>query len=262
MMSLFSTKPPIDEDEFEWLLAASRWFIDEFGYDGGLGNAALVSGSTEFFPFSNLRGHSRAEELFDQVKCHARMTNWPCLLVAGEAERDDHVGIGLAIANGPQPPLGTFQGDGRDYIVTYNPSLLSYQEGLIATFAHELAHYLIHSGKTNPPGGEELEEHATDLAAVMMGFGIFMANASKNFSQFQTGQEQGWQMKMSGYLSENALTTVLAIFVRLTNSDAKTAISNLKPYLRSPFKAALKTLDKRYKHLGTELSKIDLSIWE
>ena len=49
-------------------------------------------------------------------------------------------------------------------------------ESLISTFAHEFAHYLIHSVDAPTPGGEELEEHATDLVAVFMGFGVFLAS--------------------------------------------------------------------------------------
>jgi hypothetical protein len=132
---------------------------------------------------------------------------------------------------------------------------------LVATFAHELSHYLLHSAGTQPPGGRELNEHATDLGAVFMGFGTFLANSAKNFSQFQNESEQGWQMQSQGYLSENALVTSLALFVLLSDADEKAAERDLKNYLRGPFRKAIAATRKMHPDLGAALAAIDLAEW-
>jgi hypothetical protein len=217
---------------------------------------------TSFFPPSKLEGHDRALELFGQVKALCGMTDWQCDLIPGTPERETKIATAhlLRLETRP-PPLGTFSRvDGR-YRITYRPSELARPHSLVATFAHELSHYLLHSVETLPPGGSELEEHATDLGAVFLGFGTFLANSAKNFSQFQNESEQGWQMLSQGYLSENALVTGLAIFVLLSSADEKAAERDLKDYLRGPFRKALAATRKMHPDLAASITAIDLSDW-
>lgn len=133
---------------------------------------------------------------------------------------------------------------------------------LVATFAHELSHYLIHADGSMPPGGAELEEHATDVTAVFLGFGVFMANGAKNFAQFQNEAESGWEMRRLGYLSEEALAAALAMFVRMAGEDAGAAEAGLKDYLRGVFRSTLNVLDREYPDLRAALETADLSGWQ
>lgn len=94
-----------------------------------------------------------------------------------------------------------------------------------------------------------------------MGFGIFLANSARQFSQFQDGLIQGWQSSTSGYLSERALVTLLALFVRLFEQDSGQASAPLKPYLRADFAKALKYIDRRYPDIGKALDELDLTEW-
>jgi hypothetical protein len=258
----FGARLPIEADEFEWMLACFRWFMDEFGGERGLHGEALVLPDTTTFPPSRAQGHERAVELFEAVKRRAGMSHWQCDLIAGEAERDTRVTTGHALRHISKPPaLGTFSYANGRYRITYNPSELKRPQSLVATFAHELAHYLLHTARTPSPGGRDLHEHATDLAAVYLGFGIFMANSSKTFSQFQDFGEQGWAMRPQGYLSELALTTGLALFVRLSSADAKAAERALKDYLRAPFRKAWKAIGHRHPDLPATIAAIDLAEW-
>ncbi len=154
MFGLFKPKLLIDQVEFDWLLAGIKWFYNEFGGLDKLGQTRLILPDVENFPAVNLKGHALAEYYFVRVKALAGMTDWPCDLVEGERERETRVSAGLGLKHLTKgPPLGTFgYADGR-YQVSYNPSELQRPQSLIATFAHELAHYLIHTAKTNPPGG-------------------------------------------------------------------------------------------------------------
>jgi hypothetical protein len=115
---------------------------------------------------------------------------------------------------------------------------------MIATFAHELGHYLMSSAKSAPPGGWSLHELHTDLTAVHLGFGIFLANSARSFSQFQSAGEMGWSSRTQGYLSEGALVTALAIFQRLRGADPIEPMPYLKDYLRTDLKRAVKGLAK------------------
>jgi hypothetical protein len=262
MFGLFKPKLAISDDEFEWMLACTKWFALEFEGMERLRQTPLVRSHPDFFPPSSTKGKARALEIFEQVKAHADMIEWQCDLLEGESDPDPHVATGIVLQRqGPSAPAGTFGAlDGRA-TVTYDPIQLNAPHDLVATFAHELAHYLMHSASSRPPGGEVLEEHATDLCAVLLGFGAFSANSAATFEQFQTQSEQGWQMRRMGYLSELALVTAYALFVLLTNADKNSAMLELKTYLHAPFRKALSAIVLRAPDIVAEIEQADLNEW-
>jgi hypothetical protein len=115
---------------------------------------------------------------------------------------------------------------------------------LVATFAHELSHYLLACAKNDPPGGPEAEEHATDIGAVFMGFGIFLCNAAFQFEGFSEGLSEGWRVSRQGYLNESELSYALAIFMCLLETPFKLARPHLDTNPRTFLKKAIKHLSK------------------
>ena len=209
-------------------------------------------------------GHGRVEDLFASVKAAAGLADWPCELKAGAGERPMHVGTALLLRHeGATPPCGTFTVEGEDgrqtVVITYNPSLADDSTAMIATLAHELGHYLMSTAKTAPPGGWELHELHTDLTAVYLGFGIFLANSARAFSQFQSIGEQGWSSRSQGYLSEGALVTATAIFQRLAGRDPLAASPYLKDYLRTDLRRAVRGLDRLHPDLAASVEAVDLA---
>jgi hypothetical protein len=260
MFSLFAPKLPIDGDELEWQLATFKWLAAEFG---PAGESPLVLPTAEYFPPSQCRGEGRIEDLFASVKAAAGMSDWPCELRAGAGDRPAHVGAGLLLRHeGAGAPCGTFTLDdgegGRTVVITYNPSLADDIGALVATFAHELGHYLMSTAATAPPGGWELHELHTDLAAVHLGFGIFLANSARSFSQYQSAGETGWSARTQGYLSEGALVTAIAVFQRLAERDPMDAAPWLKEYLRSDLKKAARALDRLHPDIAASVAAVDL----
>jgi hypothetical protein len=150
--------------------------------------------------------------------------------------------------------------DGNKAIIHYHPKLLTEPDALAATFAHELSHYVLSSMEMSP-GGEEMHEHATDCTAVFLGFGIFLANSARQFSQFQEGLMGGWSSSSSGYLSERSLVTATALFVRTFGHDPDIAERSLKPYLAKDFRKAIKHIDWKYPDLAGHLADPAASIW-
>jgi hypothetical protein len=261
MFSLFAPKLPIDADELEWQLATFKWLAQEFG---SAGEAPLVLPTADFFPPSPRKGEGRVEHMFASVKAAAGMSEWPCELRAGAGDRPAHVGTGLLLRHeGASPPCGTFMLDdgegGQKVVITYNPSLAEDTGALIATFAHELGHYLMSTARTAPPGGWELHELHTDLAAVHLGFGIFLANSARSFGQFQSAGEMGWSSRTQGYLSEGALVTATAIFQRLAGRDPLAAGPFLKPYLEADLRKAAKALARLHPDMAASVERIDLA---
>jgi hypothetical protein len=130
-------------------------------------------------------------------------------------------------------------------VITYRTDMLDDPMGLVATFAHELAHYRLSTVTELPPGGREAIEPATDLASVFMGFGLFLANSAFNFDQFQDISTQGWSYSKQGYLGEADLAYALAIFTLLTDTSPKKVRRHLDLNPRSDYKSALKDLKRR-----------------
>lgn len=251
-MGFFKPKPPVDLAEFDWLFASFAWL------HRALDDAAVVPMLA--VPDSALLREARtAAELFAAVKTMTGMADWRCTLEQGDPLRDD-ARLGLEAEGSDSHALGTFEIADDTPVIRYLPSLLNDPAALTATFAHELAHLLTH-GLGDPPGGHDLHEHATDCAAAYLGFGVFLANSARHFEQFQDGLMQGWRSQTSGYLSEGALVTATAIFVRLFGIDPAPAARACKPYLRSDFGKALKYLDWRYPDVLAALAAVDLEEW-
>lgn len=260
MLSLFRPRLPIDADELEWQLASFKWLAEEFGE---VGDTPLVLPTAEWFPASRLEGEPRVRELFDQVRSLAGMEQWQCELRPGARSRPVAAGNAHLLRHeDPPPPVGTFAiepGQGAPQaVITYNPDFEANPAALVATFAHELAHYLMNGAASAPPGGWDLHELHTDLCAVYLGFGIFLANGARNFSQFQSGGEMGWSSSVQGYLSEGALVTATAIFQRLAGRDPMAPAPFLKDYLRKDLGNASRALQRLHPDMRAAVESIDL----
>jgi len=263
-MGLFGPKLPIDRDEFDWQLACFKWTIEEFEDLERHRTTPLITPTVDFFPDSRSTGHARAAELFDQVRMHVGLDQIHFRLEAGAANRPHRVQSGLGLVHDDNAPLGTYRVEDRgggvyEPVISYNPSLLDSPAGLVGTFAHEFAHYIVDGARRLPPGGRDLHEHATDLTAVFIGFGVFLADGAKNFQAHQSFDEMGWSSSRSGYLSEAALVTGLAISERLAGRDPLVARQWLKPHLASDLKRATAYLAKRHPDIVADIAAIDLT---
>jgi len=177
---------------------------------------------------------------FEQVKKYAGMSDWPCTLESQEEDPNLVVSPTVVIKNVENNPLGTFSVNENDEVViTYNPSLSSNPVQMVATFAHELSHYLTSSASTPPPGGWDNWEFATDICATFLGFGVFTANAAFNFQQYTGVDSQGWQTSGGGYLSEAEYSYSLAIFLHLKGISPEYVYvhcdQNIKNYLKKAY---------------------------
>lgn len=261
MISLFGPRLPIDDEELEFQLATFKWLIGQFG---PIGETPLVLPTPDFFPLVGARGEAGVREIFEAVRALVGMAEWPCELRVGKSDVPIDAGNAHLLRHQGNPaPCGTFEvGEGlagRHGIITYNPGMAGDQAGLVATFAHEFGHYLMATAAAPPPGGWELHELHTDLAAVYFGFGVFMANHARSFGHFSTSGGSGWQASWRGYLSEGALVTATAIFQRLAGRDPLAAMPFLKDYLRKDLKRAAAALAKKAPDMAAAVEAVDLS---
>jgi len=223
-----------------WIDETYAWAVRELGADGA---SALVEPTDRFFPDRARNPEEAARLTFAQVKAHAGMESWECELVAQPADPDPRVQPHLALQGAPSSPAGTYRGRRGDAAtITYDPELVRDPEALVATFAHELAHFRMSRVRSRPPGGAEHEEPATDLVAVFLGFGVFVANSAFSFRQYTDTGSQGWQARRQGYLGERELTYALARFCHHRGTPTTTATRHLDPHLRPLLRRALRRL--------------------
>ncbi len=258
-MGLFGPTRPLGKDELEWQLAAFQWLLAEFGGVEAHRETMLVNPEGDYFADSKLTGEARGEELFAEVKAIAGMEQWPTRLVARQSPKGSYqvnaqtfvqpVGTGAA---------GTYQllpADNGGWVaeIRYDVGLVSDPGALVATFAHELGHYLLSTARHSFPGGEDMHELLTDLTAVFMGFGVFLANSARDYN----AQQHMWQTRHQGYLSERALVTALVLNELVAGRDPRAARPFLKSYLAQDLNLALKWFDRRDVH--ADVAAIDLA---
>ena len=243
MLSFFKSKSLLAQSDIEFQVGTFTWLLKNFGGDDFYKTTELVLPTKEYFPSKVNSPEGAASETFEAVKKHAGLENWMCKLEIQEEDANPVVAPTLAIQNTPTSPHGTFQAtEDNEVVITYNPALASQPTQLVATFAHELAHYLTATSKQEPPGGWENWEFATDIASTFLGFGVFMANSAFSFSQYTNSDSQGWKSSRNGYLSESEHIYALAIFNELKGIPTELALEHLKPHLKKLLKKAHKEL--------------------
>lgn len=244
MFNIFKSGPLLSDSDRDFQIATFKWLLKYFGGDDFYKNTSLILPTSEFFPAKVGTSQDAAQSIFTQIKKFAGMENWSCTLAQQEQDIDPLVAPTIAIQNAPVSPHGTFQAtESDDVVITYNPSLLSKPDQLVATLAHELSHYLTATSPEEPPGGWENWEFVTDITATFLGFGVFMSNSAFTFSQHTSFDSMGWQSSRSGYLSESEHIYALAIFLLLLELPFEKAVSHLKPSLRKVLKNARREIE-------------------
>jgi hypothetical protein len=200
MRGMFKTKTFLDASRRDWQFDAFAWMLRNCGGYAKFLETTLVLPTEEHFPERRMKGHAGAAALFRQVRDHAGMADWPCVVEPRPDER----------------PTLTI-GEDRIPVITYRPDDME-PNVLVATFAHELARYLVETFEEPSPGGEALHEQAIDLAAVFMGFGVFMANAAFSSARYD--------------LNEGEFANALAMFCLLRKADPGSIDAHLNPHLR------------------------------
>lgn len=212
--SLFASKSFLDPDLDAWCLEGWAWLMRNLGGMEKLARTPLVAPTRAFFPPSEATGHARAQHIFDCVRTAMGMDDWNCLLEPFERRPAVQVSE-FVIVPEVAAPAGTFRVEEGVVTISYASDLVGQPGQLVATFAHELAHYLVATIDEPWPGGPQAHELITELAVAYAGFGVFAANAAMDFAQHGDAFSQGWEARRSGYFSERTWSFALAIFLCL-----------------------------------------------
>lgn len=239
----------LDRDVEAWQIETWAALMACLGGRKAMAETPLVLPTRDFFPPTEATGHARAEHVFATVKSLMGMDdNWPCRLEVQPARRGAQQVSDFVIVPGGKDPNGTFRIEpSGEVVISYAPDLIEHPVNMVATFAHELAHYLL--AAQEPFGEAETQELATDLTVIYAGFGVFGANAAFAFEQHGDAFGQGWASQSNGYLSPRSWVFGLAVFETLKGSSHE-AEPHLKPDLRGGYREALKYLARRPEVLG------------
>jgi hypothetical protein len=206
----FRPKSFLDPARRDWQFAAFAWLLRNGGGYPKFLDTALVLPTEEFFPDRAMDGHAGIAALFRRVREHAGMGDWPC-----SVEPD---------ATADRPRLSA---ENSVPVIRYRPDSLE-PTSLVAAFARELSRYYVETFDEGAPAGAPLQESALDVAAVFMGFGIFLANSALE------GASHG--------LNEGEIAHALAIFCLLRRMPPESVDAHLNPHLRKYLRLAARDL--------------------
>lgn len=126
---------------------------------------------------------------------------------------------------------GTYINDSGAAEISYDPRLMRQPVAFIAIMVHELMHHILAPVVDELPGGEATHELATDLHAIIAGFGVI---------QLHGAHQAGWL----GYMTLESRAYALALFLRLTGTDEHKALSRLDGRQSKALRTALCDLDR------------------
>jgi hypothetical protein len=140
----------------------------------------------------------------------------------------------------PQPERG---GAAKGMLIAIRATQLEDPLSLVATVAHELGHVILLGGGLLDHKTPD-HEPMTDLLTVFLGLGIFTANSSERFKQFQDDQRQGWSMQRLGYLPQDVFGYALAKFAAERAERKPKWADFLSTNVRAYFKRSAAWLEK------------------
>jgi len=232
-----SNKPVLPEESTQWLFDAFGWAMRNFGTDAFYQHSQLITPSNRHFPGRETSADGMAHLIFEQVRRHAGVSNWPAQLL----NHHDFQGDSALELNIRQVFQAHSQGDSSAKLnFFYEPQQVGNPEAMIANYAHAIAHHLGFLASEPPPCDDDQWLHLMEVVAVYMGFGLMLANTANPYRGGGCGRCRSPAMDRSGYLSETEISYALAIFCVLKNIDPKEVTQNLKPSLKSFFKKAMK----------------------
>lgn len=254
----------VDDLVAEWQFENYAWLIQNFSLGAGHIDFELWLPIADHFAIQTSTGHSYsgrklAKTLFDRIaqQCgfgHDHGIN----LKASLEQKDQQVGETTFVRSLGDTACGRYvreplpNGEVSETIY-YDSDLASDPNGMIATLAHELSHALHHRApQDHTELDPELYELFTDLTAIFLGYGVFIANSRFEFSAFQDATTFGWQAKGAGYLPEADIVFALAIFMAIKDIPPQIALPHLKPRLGKMLNKAQKQL-RRY---GSEIEAL------
>lgn len=237
-------KLPVTDEERLWVDEGFHRLSRMLG-SSRIHNAKVVLPTDEYFPDPFTPTEAGLEALFRRVctymgvpRSHVELAIIP--------DSSEIVEMLPAYRHKSEGPAGLHFGKHSEEehpLVAVRQRLLKDPLTVVATLAHELGHVILLGGGHLDPEAEDMEP-MTDLVTVYLGLGVFNANASRRFQQFQDDRKQGWSMNRLGYLPEPVFAYALARFARERGEEKPAWTSHLSTNLKVWFRQSADWLKK------------------
>jgi hypothetical protein len=238
-------KTLLDEESALWMFDVFDWALRNIGSQKFQQEVKLVLPNNECFPGRVESAEGMAALIFSQVQHYAGISSLPC-------ELENEEGVLCALSGNEDSTALTPTENEKVLRFIYITHTLNNPEVLIASYAHQIAYFIVTTANEPPPGGKDNLPHAAELVATFLGFGVVMANTANTQKIRSCGSCSGPAVERESFLSQYDLTYALAIFSLLKRLPVKNVSPQLKKSLRSFYKKSLKELSGN-KHVSALL---------
>lgn len=214
-------KPPIKEDDRKWI-ELELMFLKEILGEKHFDELRTIIPTKDFFDFTFKGDEEDSVFILKRVKELMYIDDTTikiCYFSDEPIKMDDGTILSSpADSNGEwKSATGIYEDLGNEKIIYIERGQLKNTFSLIATIAHELAHYILLTENRM----EENDEYLTDLTAIVYGFGIFMGNSRFQHYQVQNSNFSEWQMSSQGYLPEQVIAYTMAWLSNYRNENTE-----------------------------------------
>ena len=237
---LFPATCPVPPKRQAWLQHGLNWLCEEFGRHR-LVCRPIILPTPKFFPDPYDGSMPALDVLFERVCGYMSVDRRRVdLHVFEDGGRSRHELLREGRFEGA---AGLYTSNGSRTLIGVERSQLECPPSLVATMAHELAHvHLLGDHRVSPDSPDH--EPLTDLLTLLMGLGVFTANALITESNWRGAGESGWSVGRQGYLTGPEFGFAFALWARERNELRPTWLRHLRLDVRSACKQGMRFLQK------------------
>ncbi|MCY7296271.1 hypothetical protein [Alteromonas sp. a30] len=240
MLSLFKTKPLLDDGSAEILINLFVWCAEHFDHTYFLASTRVVEPTGEFFPEKVSSIEEMSQTLFSRVKEYAGLSQWPINLAQPnqlpwqqqfpffqfeDALRGENAQLMV------QPPHPVF--------LSYNPNQINQPQDLVSSMANGLALVMLHHVAKKPSEDADLALLA-DALSIYLGFGVMITNTAYHFRGSCASCYNPYANRQAALAEDECVFLhALVCYFKPEVDGAK----HLKPHLKAMFKRAKKQIE-------------------
>jgi hypothetical protein len=202
----------------DWILDTFDWLLRELRGEIPLPRPLLLP-NDDFFPVpAALAPERRAEALFGCLLRHTGLSRLRCEVAPLASFEIGARGLPVVFVPLEPEPAATFArsfGGAAPHRIAYHPELHEDPMRLVAVLSHGLSHALCTTIRGDPPGGADAWDAATDLGAVLLGAGAFLANSAQRIAREEALLYEGLTIRCQGWLGQGDFAFALAVFLHL-----------------------------------------------
>jgi hypothetical protein len=243
---MFGLRPklPVSEEERLWVDEGFRRLSRMLG-SNRMRNTRVILPTDEFFPDAFDSSEEGLRSLFRRV-CGYMQVDPSLVDLEIIPDSSELMEMLPEVRHSSNDPAGLHFGAGHEEdrpLIAVRQNLLKDPLVLVATIAHELGHVILLGGGHLRRDEEDMEP-LTDLVTVYLGLGLFTANSSRRFRQYQNDRRAGWSMQRLGYLPEVVYGYALARFAFDRGEDQAPWTVHLSTNLKAYFQQSMAWLRK------------------